>query len=231
MKSNRMKHSIILIFLVSLNLSAFVVIAQDVIATYSSPIDDDHGFMPNVHYSKWNETIVVGMDGSLLITEEMTFYLTSGSYGYAYRNLAWNNFHDLNSWSIESANDAVSPSLTYHIANKESDYIEFYWEWTRTYISVATEYTFILTYNVSSAMILNGNRDRVYWNVIGGEFDYTIYDISTKVIFPKEYAVNEINSTTYYQGKDPGDDEGFAYLLILTLHQRVLICPFHGGYI
>ncbi|HUT82431.1 MAG TPA: DUF2207 domain-containing protein [Candidatus Bathyarchaeia archaeon] len=200
----------VITFFVVLNVSSFVYMSQDTIAQYSKPINGG-GMSPNasVYYSHWNETITIGMDGSLLVIEEMTFWLASGSYSYAYRNLKWDNFHDLNSWSIKSASG--TPAIDSVNVEKEGVYINFYWEWDTTYVISGTLFTFILTYNVSSAMILNGNRDRLYWNVIGGEFDYSIYDISTRVIFPKEYATSEVRSTTYYQGKDPGDDEGTVY--------------------
>ncbi|RLI68398.1 MAG: hypothetical protein DRO63_02745 [Candidatus Gerdarchaeota archaeon] len=172
------------------------------------PISDGAFLTNGVYYSHWNETIVVGMDGSLLITEEMTFYLSAGSYGYAYRELKWQSFHDVVSWNIASG--AGTPAITSYKMEKEIDRIKFYWEWPRSYVSEGTEYTFSLTYNVSSAMDLRGNRDRVYWNVIGSEFEYTIYDVSTKVIFPKQYNLSDIRSTTYYNGKNPGDDTGTA---------------------
>jgi len=132
------------------------------------PVFDDRFYTNGVYYSHWNETIVVGMDGSLLITEEMTFYLSAGSYGYAYRELKWQSFHDVVSWSIASG--VGTPAITSYKMEKEMDRINFYWEWPRSYVSEGTEYTFYLTYNVSSAMDLRGNRDRVYWNVIGSEF-------------------------------------------------------------
>jgi len=185
----------------------------------------DGGFSTNdIHYSHWNETITVGMDGSLLIREEMTFHLVAGSYGYAYRNLNWRSFHDLNSWSISSGSG--TPQITYHKVTKTGTVIKFYWEWSRSYVPSGTEYTFILTYNVSSAMDLRGNRDRVYWNVIGDEFEYYIYDISTKVIFPKQYNLSDIRSTTYYKGKQPGDDTGVALNenghTVVVFHQAIV---------
>ena len=161
------------------------------------------------YYSHWNQTMVVGMDGSLLITEEQTFRLDPGSYGFAYRNLNWKLFHDINSWSIESG--PGTPYITYHKLTREADQIEFYWEFNREYYSSVVELTFILTYNVSSAMDLRGSRDRVYWNVIGAEFEVPIYDISTRVIFPKQYDLADVRSTTYYQGNDPGDDTGTVF--------------------
>ena len=160
------------------------------------------------YYSRWNQTMIVGMDGSLLITEEQTFRLDPGSYGFAYRNLNWKYFHDVNSWSIESG--PGTPYITYHKMTKEADQIEFYWEFVREYYSSQVDLTFILTYNVSSAMDLRGARDRVYWNVIGDEFEVPIHDISTRVIFPKQYDLAEVRSTTYYIGKNPGDDTGTA---------------------
>ncbi|MBN1327941.1 MAG: DUF2207 domain-containing protein [Candidatus Heimdallarchaeota archaeon] len=210
MNITRKLTTFIITFFVVLNVSSFVYISQNTVAQYSTPINGG-GMNPNasVYYSHWNETIIIGMDGSLLIIEEMTFWLAAGSYSYAYRNLKWNNFHNLNSWSVKSATG--TPTVAYINLVKEGVYINFYWEWYSTYVTSGTEFTFILTYNVSSAMILNGNRDRLYWNVIGGEFDYSIYDISTRVIFPTEHDVDDVRSTTYYQGKNPGDDEGTIY--------------------
>ncbi|NHJ41171.1 MAG: DUF2207 domain-containing protein, partial [Asgard group archaeon] len=99
-------------------------------------------------------------------------------------------------------------TINYYRMDKESGYIKFYWEWSRLTVPTGTEFTFILTYNVSSAMDLRGERDRVYWNVIGGEFEYSIYDIDTLVIFPQLFNISDVRSTTYYQGTGSGDDEG-----------------------
>jgi hypothetical protein len=189
--------------LFSLYFISIFLATQSILGT-TKPKDDIHYLPTAITYSHWNENITVGMDGSLLIVEEMTFNLPAGSYGFAYRNLKYKGFHDVTTWSIGSGD----VTLTYHKLTKEEGYVKFYWEWNRHYVSEGTEYTFVLTYNISSAMDLRGNRDRVYWNVIGGEFDYWIYDINTIIIFPNEFNASDVNSTTYYQGSDPGDDEG-----------------------
>jgi len=176
------------------------------------------------YYSDWNQVITVGMDGSLLIEEEMTFHLDAGSYGFAYRDLKWKSFHDVQSWSVISGSG--TPAITSYTIEKESDYIQFYWEWSRQSVSSGTEYIFLLTYNVSSAMDLRGERDRVYWNVIGGEFEVSIYNIDTTVIFPKEYNVSDIRTRTYYQGTGHGDDDGVVSNIgghtIVEYHQGVV---------
>ncbi len=195
----------LLFILLAGNISTFIFAAEDTQAKV--PLGGSGGLdTQGYYYSHWNETITVGMDGSLLIVEEMTFRLDPGSYGFAYRNLNWKLFDNVNSWNIESGNN--TPSITYYKMEKTSEQIEFYWEFSRDYYSSPTELTFILTYNVSSAMDLRGERDRVYWNVIGDEFEVPIYDITTCVIFPQEYALADVRSTTYYEGKDPGDDTG-----------------------
>ncbi|MBK5113469.1 MAG: DUF2207 domain-containing protein [Candidatus Heimdallarchaeota archaeon] len=190
------------------------------IAKFTEP-GDDVLTINGYYYSDWNQIINVGMDGSLLVEEEMTFHLDAGSYGFAYRDLKWQSFHDVVSWSIVSG--PGTPSITSYKMEKESDIIQFYWEWSRQSVLSGTEYTFILTYNVSSAMDLRGNRDRVYWNVIGGEFEVPIYDIDTTVVFPKEYNISDVRSQTYYQGSDPGDDNGVVSNVggktIVTYHQ------------
>ncbi|NHJ46655.1 MAG: DUF2207 domain-containing protein [Asgard group archaeon] len=202
-----MKRFAILCSLILLYLTSFVVITKDSFGKQITPnIDPQMYTNSSVKYSDWNQNITVGMDGSLLIVEEMTFWLPAGSYGFAYRDLLYKGFHDVSSWSIISGPGA--PSVTSHKMEKESGYVKFYWEWSRHSVIEGTTYTFILTYNVSSAMDLRGNRDRVYWNVIGGEFDYWIYDIDTTVIFPQEFNESDVRSTTYYQGSGPGDDEG-----------------------
>ena len=206
MIKKRIKSIILLLFILTVYASFIGLIFEE-----SFAIDETNngGFIqPQVYYSHWNETITVGMDGSLLITEEMTFSLDAGSYSYAYRNLRWRNFHNLNAWNIEEGINA--PPIQYKEMEKNGDYIYFRWEWNSQQATQGEEYTFILTYNVSSALDLRGNRDRVYWNVIGGEFDYYILDISTRVIYPQEYNLSDIRSTTYYHGNNPGDDEGVA---------------------
>ena len=93
-------------------MSVAYLATKDIIAKIQSPVTgggiDVNGYI----YSDWNQNITVGMDGSLLIVEEMTFRLDAGSYGYAYRDLKWRNFHDVNSWSIRSG--ANTPSINYH---------------------------------------------------------------------------------------------------------------------
>jgi uncharacterized membrane protein YgcG len=200
-----MKRFALLLCLLSLYLAVIIVTAKDSLAGFND-IEKDMNLNASVVYSDWNQNITVGMDGSLLIVEEQTFRLSAGSYGFAYRDLKWRSFHDVSSWSIKSA--PGTPTITSYKMDKESGYINFYWEWNRLTVPTGTEFTFILTYNVSSAMDLRGNRDRVYWNVIGGEFEYTIYDIDTLVIFPELFNASDVRSTTYYEGTGPGDDEG-----------------------
>ncbi len=219
-RKNRLKLAIVLVFLISIQLATLSLMTKNTMAKLAQPGNDaltTNGY----YYSDWNQIINVGMDGSLLVEEEMTFHLDAGSYGFAYRDLKWRSFHDVVSWSIVSG--PGTPSVNYHKMEKEAEAINFYWEWSRTSVSSGTEYTFILTYNVSSAMNLNGDRDRVYWNVIGGEFEVPIYDIDTVVIFPKEYNISDVNSQTYYQGTGPGDDNGVVSNVggktIVTFHQ------------
>ncbi|NHJ32108.1 MAG: DUF2207 domain-containing protein [Asgard group archaeon] len=204
-RKNRLKISIILVFLVSLQITTLYFMSDNTLAKIVQP-GNDAPKINGYYYSDWNQVITVGMDGSLLIVEEMTFHLDAGSYGFAYRDLKWQSFHDVVSWSIVSG--PGTPIINSHKMEKESDIIQFYWEWSRQSVPSGTEYTFILTYNVSSAMDLRGERDRVYWNVIGGEFEVPIYDIDTTVIFPKEYNVSDIRTRTYYQGTGHGDDDG-----------------------
>ncbi|TET29978.1 MAG: DUF2207 domain-containing protein, partial [Candidatus Heimdallarchaeota archaeon] len=175
-RKNRLKLAIVLVFLISIQLAALSLMTNNTIAKLAQPGNDDlttNGY----YYSHWNQTINVGMDGSLLVVEEMTFHLDAGSYGFAFRDLKWRSFHDVVSWSVVS--EPGTPSVNYYKMEKEAEAINFYWEWSRETVLSDTEYTFILTYNVSSAMDLRGNRDRVYWNVIGGEFEVAIHDIDT----------------------------------------------------
>ncbi len=223
-KNRQIKSIVLLLIVISLNMSIAFLVTRDVVAKIQSPISggglDTNGYI----YSDWNQNITIGMDGSLLIVEEMTFRLDAGSYGFVFRDLKWRSFHDINSWSISSG--AGTPSINYYDMEREAGVIHFKWEWLRTSVPSNTEYIFILTYNVSSAMDLRGNRDRVYWNVIGGEFEVSIYDIDTTVIFPKEYSLSDINSTTYYEGQSQGNDAGSVANVtghtIVTYHQSVV---------
>lgn len=190
------------------NTGVFILNVRDSVAKKPSNISGGGIGATGYYYSDWNQNITVGMDGSLLIVEEMVYTLDPGSYGFAFRNLNWRSFHDVTSWSIQSG--PGTPQIYYYNIERTSDTIEFYWEFYRQSYSSQVDLTFILTYNVSSAMDLRGNRDRVYWNVIGEEFEVPIHDIDTRVIFPKEYELNAIQSTTYYQGDTPGDDKGTA---------------------
>ena len=193
------------IFMLVGNISTFALSVADTVAKKPQNIYGGGIGANGYYYSDWNQNITVGMDGSLLIVEEMVFTLDPGSYGYAYRNLKWKSFHNVTSWSIQSG--PGTPAIHYYNIEKSSDNIEFYWEFYREYYDSIVDLTFILTYNVSSAMDLRGERDRVYWNVIGSEFEVPIYDIDTRVIFPKQYSESEIRSTTYYK-EGTGDDEG-----------------------
>ncbi|MFW9923223.1 MAG: DUF2207 family protein [Candidatus Thorarchaeota archaeon] len=197
---------VISLFLIS-NIGILIFSIQNTLAYDSSK--DSYPEITAYTYSKWDQNITIGMDGSLLVQELMTFDLDPGSYGYAYRNLKWKGFHDVDSWSIQSVGIDTPPVYYYNI-ERTVEQIEFYWEFTRYYYSSNVELTFLLTYNVSRAMDLRGARDRVYWNVIGGEFEVDIFNIDTRVIFPNEYNLNDIRSTTYYLGSNPGDDEGNA---------------------
>ncbi|NHJ84015.1 MAG: DUF2207 domain-containing protein [Asgard group archaeon] len=192
------------LLIIALNFSVLVLMTQNSLAKIESPINN-RPIATGYYYSHWNQTMNVGLDGSLLIREEMTFNLDSGSYGFAYRDLNWDGFHDVVTWSIESASG--TPGITYYSLDKEVGIIHFYWEWSRLSVPDNTEFTFILTYNVSSALDLRGERDRVYWNVIGGEFEVPINDITTTVIFPSLFNSSDIRSTTYYQD-GTGDTEG-----------------------
>jgi uncharacterized membrane protein YgcG len=165
----------------------------------------------NYYYANWEENITIGMDGSLLVVEKMTFRLDPGSYGKAYRDLKWRLFHDVQSWNVIADPTTSTPAVTYVNIERSMDNIQFYWEFPRDYYPSTTDMTFILTYNVSSAMDLRGNRDRVYWNVIGTEFEVRIENINTKVFFPQEFAEEDIRSRTYYNGEGSGDDNGVVY--------------------
>lgn len=219
LRKKKMTFLTLLLILLAGNISTFIFAAEDTIAKV--PPSGSGGLETQGYdYSHWNETITIGMDGSLLIVEEMTFRLDPGSYGFAYRNLKWKLFDDVNSWKIESGNG--TPSITYYKMEKTAEEIEFYWEFSRDYYSSTTELTFILTYNVSSAMDLRGARDRVYWNVIGAEFEVPIYDITTCVIFPQEYALTDVQSTTYYRlgsGDDTGTKTNINGKTHVTFHQ------------
>ncbi|MBD3192372.1 MAG: DUF2207 domain-containing protein [Candidatus Heimdallarchaeota archaeon] len=197
------------LMLLFLTIISFTLIQADVLALNSPPQASGGLNVAGYDYSHWNETITVNMDGSLTIVEEMTFRVDPGSYGFAYRNLKWRQFADVESWSIEAG--AGAPTIHSYYVEKSADIISFNWEWARRSYNTQTELPFILTYTVTSAMDLRGGRDRVYWNVIGDEFEVPIYDISTYLILPKQFNHSEVRHTTYYAGSDPGDDEGVVY--------------------
>ena len=100
-RKNRLKLAIVLVFLISIQIATLYFMTNNTIAKLAQPGTD--GLKTNgYYYSHWNQIINVGMDGSLLIEEEMTFHLDAGSYGFAFRDLKWRSFHDVVSWSIVS---------------------------------------------------------------------------------------------------------------------------------
>ena len=165
MKNLKKKFATIFLSILILNFCSFLLLTRSSLQINSKyPIEKDQLRINGYYYSNWNQNITIGMDGSLLIVENMTFKLEAGSYSYAYRELKWRNFNDVTYWNIKS--NSGTPAINYYQMDKDNQYIKFYCEWTRISVPTNTYFTFILTYNVSSAMDLRGNRDRVYWNVI-----------------------------------------------------------------
>ncbi|MHA1354853.1 MAG: DUF2207 family protein [Candidatus Heimdallarchaeota archaeon] len=212
LKRNRIKFATSLLLLIVVNMGVLLYVSIDTVSKIpDSVISGGGGIDSNAYiYSNWDEEIYVGRDGSLLVKEEMTYRLDPGSYGYAYRNLKWRSFDDVTYWNISYVGSEIS-GITYEEIRRDYEEIEFYWEWDRKTWGGPVQLTFVLWYNVSSAMDLRGERDRVYWNVIGNNFEVNIYDIDTTIIYFDEFDINDVRTTTYYQGKNPGDNLGTIY--------------------
>ncbi|MHA1125172.1 MAG: DUF2207 domain-containing protein [Candidatus Heimdallarchaeota archaeon] len=212
LKKNRIKFATLLFLLIVVNLGVVLYTSIDTISKMpDSVISGGGGIDSNdYYYSHWDETIWVEQDGSLLVRETMTYTLDPGSYGYAFRTLKWRSFDDVTYWNVSYVGSEI-PGIRYTELTRTYNDIKFYWEWDRETWGSSVDLTFDLFYRVSSAMDLRGERDRVYWNVIGDEFEVNIYDIDTTVIFFDEFDINDVRSTTYYEGKTPGDDVGTIY--------------------
>jgi len=212
LKKNRIKFATLLLVLIVVNLGVVLYTSIDTVSKMPDSIISGGGGIDSngYYYSDWDAEIWVGRDGSLLVKELMTYSLDPGSYGFAYRTLKWRSFDDVTYWNISYVGAEIS-GITYKEITRSYDTIEFYWEWNRQTWHSTVHLTFELWYNVSSAMDLRGERDRVYWNVIGDNFEVNIYDIDTTVIYFDEFDINDVNTTTYYKGRNPGDDLGTVY--------------------
>jgi len=212
LKKNSIKFATLLLVLIVVNLGVVLYTSIDTVSKMPDSIISGGGGIDSngYYYSDWDAEIWVGRDGSLLVKELMTYSLDPGSYGFAYRTLKWRSFDDVTYWNISYVGAEIS-GITYKEITRSYDTIEFYWEWARQTWHSTVHLTFELWYNVSSAMDLRGERDRVYWNVIGDNFEVNIYDIDTTVIYFDEFDINDVNTTTYYKGRNPGDDLGTVY--------------------
>jgi uncharacterized membrane protein YgcG len=163
------------------------------------------------HFSNWDVTIEIGMDGSIEVNESITYNVGPGSYSQANRWITWDKFHDINYFTVDSGPN--TPHINSVVLEKTTEQIEIYWYYDLVSVGYSTtkDLTFNIIYNVSCAMDLRGNRDRLYWNVVGDDIPVNVLDIDTTVYLPKLYdqsKEDEIQSRTYYLGEDHGDDDG-----------------------
>ncbi|MFV0321865.1 MAG: DUF2207 domain-containing protein [Alphaproteobacteria bacterium] len=67
------------------------------------------------------------------------------------------------------------------------------------------EYTYTIRYKVSNALIYLNDRDELYWNITGNDWDFPILNASTTITFPQDFPFIEAYGYTGRTGSQGAD--------------------------
>lgn len=67
------------------------------------------------------------------------------------------------------------------------------------------EYTYTIRYKVSNALIYLNDRDELYWNITGNDWDFPILNASTTITFPRNFPFIEAYGYTGRTGSQGAD--------------------------
>lgn len=139
------------------------------------------------HLRKFDEDLTVLPDGSVDVTERITFQFIGGPWQGIYRNipveyagprgLNYSLFVD-----VKSITDATGAKLRYE-TSRERQYLKL-----KIYIPNAdnSTRTISIEYKVSDAIKFFDDHDELYWNVTGDEWNIPVESASAHVVLPAD---------------------------------------------
>ncbi len=129
--------------------------------------------------SHYHVVIEAYRNGTLRITETITFRFVQGSFTYAYRYIPHKGFDDLRLLDV-SSNTTEITSLQF-----KQRLTDYYIKWTYPETKSPAEHTFTITYEVTNALTAPSDlQNGVDWQAVGGGWEVPISDVVVVVQLP-----------------------------------------------
>lgn len=129
--------------------------------------------------SSLNTTAIVNADGSMDVTEEITYQFAGGTFSNGYRSFddAWRN--RITDFAV-TENGVPLETFTPETGKRGE------WQWT--FPATSGAHTYVITYGVPGAVEIGSDVGRLYWQFVGDDHP-GIGDMTVDIKLPGEFGV------------------------------------------